>query len=238
MYAKRTCTPLTSVRITGRPYHRHAGPRSRPTGYEFSEVAHPYDELTGRGWTVDFASPLGGRPPEDGYDERDPASRAFRDGVGFARLGESLRLDEVDDSAYAAVFFPGGLGPMIDLAESPRVKALAARFYDSGRIVAAVCHGPAALLRVRLGNGSLLLGGRRVTSFTTAEEEGHSKDDVPFLLDDVFCREGAVFSHAPPFAAHVGEDGLVVTGQNPASARGVAIAIDRIATARASSPRG
>ncbi|WP_026852613.1 type 1 glutamine amidotransferase domain-containing protein [Geothrix fermentans] len=206
------------------------GPNARPTGYEFSEVANPYDEFVRRGWNIDFASPEGGRPPEDGYDASDPVSVAFRKGDGFVRLGKSLVLSEVDPTEYDAVFFPGGLGPMVDMAASPLVKTVIARAYDSGRVVGAVCHGPVALLGVTRANGESLLKGKRVTSFTTAEEEGHSREDVPFMLDDALREEGAIHSHAQPFEGHVVQDGRLVTGQNPASARRVATVIADLVT--------
>lgn len=201
------------------------GPRHRASGYEFSEVAHPYAELSERGWRVDFASPQGGRPPEDGYDPTDPVAQAFRLGEGFARLGSTTRLEVVRPEDYAAVFFPGGLGPMVDLATSTPAKQVIARCAALDRIIAAVCHGPVALLDVPIGNGRTLVHGRRLTAFSTAEEVGHSYDDVPFLLDAALQREGALYSCAPPCAEHVVVDGRLITGQNPASARGVAQAI-------------
>ncbi len=204
------------------------GPRARATGFEFSEVAHPYDELSRRGWTVDFASPRGGRPPEEGYDPHDAVSRSFREGPGYARLGHSAVLAAVESRAYDAIFFPGGLGPMVDLAHDAVAAAVIAAVYETGRIVAAVCHGPAVLLQVVLASGRRLVNGKRVAAFTTAEEQGHSSDDVPYLLDDALKRAGAVHTHAPPFMPHVVVDGRLVTGQNPASARGVATAIVRL----------
>ena len=208
--------------VTSQP---EIGPRRRATGYEFSEVAHPYLVFVDAGFGVEFASPGGGRPPEDGYDPRDSASAIFRSGPGFVALCASMPLAAVDPDRYAAVFFPGGLGPMIDLYADPIVKRLVANAVDAGKVVGAVCHGPVALLGVHLADGRSFLAGRQVAGFTTAEEEGHSKDDVPFMLDDALTAAGAVHSAAAPFQPHVVTDGQLVTGQNPASAAGVALAM-------------
>ncbi len=207
------------------------GPNQRRTGYEFSEVAHPYLTFMADGHRVDFASLRGGAPPEDGYDETDSASAIFRGSSGFERLNASSALADVDLGPYDAIFFPGGLGPMVDMVDEPLVKRAIAQAYDSGRVVGAVCHGPVALLGVTLRDGSTLLDGKRVACFTAAEEEGHSKDDVPFMLDATLSAEGARHTHAAPFAPHVVADGHLVTGQNPASARGVAAEMIRALTA-------
>ncbi len=203
----------------------HVGPRGRETGYEFSEVARPFLVFAASGFDVDFASVHGGVPPEDGYDEADSASAIFRKSTAFRRLNASATLGDVDFRGYDGVFFPGGLGPMVDLVEEPALKAAISSAYEAGKVLGAVCHGPAALLGVRLGDESLLLEGRSVTSFTEAEEEGDSRDDVPFLLDAAMKAEGALHTHARPFECHVVVDGRLVTGQNPASAIGVAQAM-------------
>ena len=198
------------------------GPNNRDSGYEFSEVAHPYLVFTSNGYEVEFASIRGGRPPEDGFNAADPASVIFRRSDGFGELNSSMRLSDVNVDLYGAVFFPGGLGPMVDMLDDPIVKKTIARFYETDRVVGAVCHGPVALLNVKLSNGKLLLEGRRVAGFTTAEEIGHSEHDVPFMLDDALANEGAIHTNADPFDEHVVVDGVLVTGQNPASAVGVA----------------
>ncbi|MBL4698453.1 MAG: type 1 glutamine amidotransferase domain-containing protein [Phycisphaerales bacterium] len=198
------------------------GPKNRPSGYEFSEVAHPYLVFTANGHRVDFASIKGGRPPEDGFNSEDPASVIFRESTGFNDLNESKRLDQIVLDLYDAVFFPGGLGPMDDMLHDPIVKKTVAHFYETDRVVGAVCHGPAALLNVSISDGTKLLDGKRVAAFTTAEEIGHSEHDVPFMLDAEMEKQGAIHSFADPFAKHVVIDGLLITGRNPASAVGVA----------------
>lgn len=198
------------------------GPNNRPCGYEFSEVAHPYLVFAANGYRVDFASIKGGRPPEDGYKSKDAASVIFRESNGFNALSSSTSLDEIDVDQYDAVFFPGGLGPMNDMLHDPVVKKTIAHFYETNRIVGAVCHGPVALLNVKLSDSTSLLEGKRVAAFTTAEEIGHSEHDVPFMLDVEMKKQGATHTHADPFEKHIVVDGLLITGQNPASASGVA----------------
>lgn len=201
------------------------GPHERETGYEFSEVAHPYLVFEEGGHHVDFASPKGGRPPEDGFQPEDSASVAFRAGDGFRRLNKSAALATVELEDYDAIFFPGGLGPMVDLLDNTAVSSAIVQVYESGRVVGAVCHGPVALMNVTMSDGTLFLEGRNVAAFTEAEEIGHSDEDVPFMIDAAMEEQGARHTFAPPFEEHVVVDGRLVTGQNPASAGGVARAM-------------
>lgn len=201
------------------------GPHDRKTGYEFSEVAHPYLAFVAGGFTVDFCSPAGGVTPEDGYDSADRASSIFRESAGFERLNASQPIADVALDDYDAIFFPGGLGPMVDLLDDPHTKQLIARAHESGRVIGAVCHGPVALLNTTLSDGSEFLAGRTVTGFTAAEERGHSERDVPFMLDAALTAHGARHTHAAPFEPQVVVDRRLVTGQNPASAAGVATAM-------------
>jgi putative intracellular protease/amidase len=197
-------------------------------GYEFSEVADPYIELTKAGYTVDFASIEGGNPPEHGYVDIFSNNKSFRQSAGFKRLNFSHKLSDINTDAYDAIFFPGGLGPMIDMVDNTLVKKTIAEVYESGRIVSAVCHGPVALLNVQLSNGKYLLEGKNVTSFTEQEEQAEKHllhNVIPFLLDEALAKQGANFSKAKPFEEKVVVDGNLITGQNPASASGVAKAI-------------
>jgi len=193
------------------------GPNKRPTGYFFPEVAHPYEVLDHAGIAIEYASPLGGMPPFDGYDENDPAQPAFRNSAAFRRMSHSRKLSEVDVLDYDAVFFPGGLGPMVDIATDPEVKRVVARAWNAGKIVAAVCHGPAALLGVTLPDGTPLIRGRKLTSFSNAEESGYAQADVPFSLEDALVAEGAEYSATDVWQAKLVVDGRLITGQNPAS---------------------
>ncbi|HYG07675.1 MAG TPA: type 1 glutamine amidotransferase domain-containing protein [Stenotrophomonas sp.] len=201
------------------------GPKRRPTGYFFPEVAHPVEVFERAGIAVEFASLQGGQPHEDGYDDGDPSQRAFRASKAFRRMARSRRLSEVDVRDYDAVFVPGGLGPMADLARNPEVQAALSRAWDAGLIVAAVCHGPVALLGVELADGSSLVRGRRLTGFSTAEEDNYARADVPFDLESALRAEGARHEAAAPWQAHVVVDGRLMTGQNPASAAPLAQAI-------------
>lgn len=198
------------------------------TGYEFSEIADPYFEFVKVGYTVDFASILGGLPPEDGYDESNSNSKLFRNSEGFKRLNFSHKLENIDIEAYDAIFFPGGLGPMMDMVDNQLVKSIIAKVYERGKIVAAVCHGPVAFLNVKLSNGKFLLEDKKITSFTEAEEKlkkHHLEKVIPFLLDKALINQGANYSNAEPFESYVIADRNIITGQNPASASGVAKAI-------------
>lgn len=195
----------------------HIGPQQRRTGYFFAEVAHPWEVLDHAGIAVEFASPLGGTPPEDAYDETDPAQRAFRESDAFRRMERSRKLSEIDVADYDAIFFPGGLGPMGDIATDPDVKQAVLRAWNAGKIVSAVCHGPVAFAGVKLEDGTPFLKGRRVTSFSNAEEDGYAKADVPFLLESALVDEGARYEKAGLWEAKVVVDGRLMTGQNPAS---------------------
>lgn len=198
------------------------------TGYEFSEIADPYLEFIKAGFTVDFASISGGIPPEDGYDESNLNSKSFRNSTGFKRLNFSHKLENIDSDAYDGIFFPGGLGPMIDLVDNELVKSIILKVYESGRIISAVCHGPVAFLNVKLSNEKYLITGKKITSFTELEEDikNHRIEKVlPFMLEKELKNKGANFSNEKPFESHVVIDGNIITGQNPASATGVAKAI-------------
>ncbi|TFW16869.1 type 1 glutamine amidotransferase domain-containing protein [Duganella callida] len=193
------------------------GPNKRATGYFFPEVAHPYEVFDHAGVAVEYASPLGGAIPEDGYDAADPAQLAFRNSAAIRRLNRSRKLAEVDVNDYDAIFFPGGLGPMVDIAVDPEVKRVVARAWEAGKIVAAVCHGPAAFLGVKLEDGTSLVYGRKLTSFSNAEEAGYAQADVPFNLEDALKAEGAQYASADVWQEKVVVDGRLMTGQNPAS---------------------
>jgi putative intracellular protease/amidase len=194
------------------------GPHKRKTGYFFPEIAHPVEVFEKHGIAIEYASPLGGAPSDDGYDESDPAQKAFHGSKSIRRLAHSRKLSEVDVLDYDAVFVPGGLGPMADLAPDPGVKQALARAWDAGMIVSAVCHGPCALLGVKVEGGKSLIDGRKLTAFSNREEENYAKADVPFMLESALTEEGAQFFSADPWQVKVIVDGRLMTGQNPASA--------------------
>jgi putative intracellular protease/amidase len=193
------------------------GPYSRATGFFFPEIAHPFQELDKAGIAVEFASPLGGKPPEDGFDETDDTQTAFLETAAYRRLSRSRKLSEVDVLDYDAVFFPGGLGPMVDITGNPEVQDTVRRAWDAGLIVSAVCHGPSAFLGVTLEDGSPLVRGRKLTGFSDAEENGYADKDVPFDLEAALKEEGALYESTEPWHPHLVVDGRLITGQNPQS---------------------
>jgi putative intracellular protease/amidase len=193
------------------------GPHHRPTGFFFPEIAHPFEELDNAGIAVEFASPLGGKPPEDGFDGTDTGQATFLAGKAYRRLAHSRKLSEVDVLDYDAVFFPGGLGPMLDITGNPEVQDVVLKAWGAGLIVSAVCHGPSAFLGVTLDGGIPLVRGRRLTSFSAREEDGYARADVPFDLEGALRQEGAEFESTDPWQPKVVVDGRLITGQNPQS---------------------
>ncbi len=193
------------------------GPHNRPTGFFFPEIAHPFEALDQAGVAVEFASPLGGKPPEDGFDATDSTQTGFLETKAYRRLSRSRPLSEVDVLDYDAVFIPGGLGPMVDITGNPQVQAAVRRAWDAGVIVSAVCHGPSGFLGVTLDDGSPLVRGRRLTSFSAAEEDGYADQDVPFDLEAALREEGALYEATDPWQPHLVVDGKLITGQNPQS---------------------
>ncbi|HTN45218.1 MAG TPA: type 1 glutamine amidotransferase domain-containing protein [Flavipsychrobacter sp.] len=199
------------------------GPNNRRTGTFLPEVAHPYAEFEHAGFTIDFATLSGDTPYLDALNlADDPDNLRFLTGKGWADMQKTATLSEVDTNAYNAVFVPGGLAPMVDMAEAPELKKLIAQTYERGAVVGAVCHGPVSLLNVKLNDGSYLVNGKNIASFTTAEEDNYARPDVPFDLQTALTAQGAIFHAAEPWSANSITDGTIVTGQNPASAKGVA----------------
>ncbi len=194
------------------------------TGVWFTEFSEPYAALLSAGADVMVASPRGGPAPIDPRSY--PATADIADvREALAALNDTRHLDRITVDAFDGVFIPGGHGPMYDLATDATAKRLIATAWNAGKPVAAVCHGPAALLGVTLSTGSSLLTGRRVTGFTRAEDAGDPLfEHMPFALQDRMTAEGATFVEGPVGSAHVEVDGLLVTGQNPASATPTAAA--------------
>ncbi|WP_229051576.1 type 1 glutamine amidotransferase domain-containing protein [Aeromicrobium sp. Leaf350] len=196
----------------------------RDTGYFVGEAAHPWKVFTDAGYTVDFASIKGGRPPEDGRDEDDPVQAEFlADEAVQKQLDATPRLSEISATDYDTVYFVGGHGTMWDFPDDPSVASVARTIYENDGVVAAVCHGPSALVGITLGSGRPLVTGKNVAAFTNAEEEAAGLTDaVPFLLQTRLEELGAHVQVGPNFHENVVVDGRLVTGQNPQSAAGVA----------------
>jgi putative intracellular protease/amidase len=207
--------------------HGTNGRTGEPTGYYLGEVTHPLAELQAAGIPVEFASIRGGEPPVDGLDLNDAINArywsddAFRDAVRHTR-----RLGDVDASRYAGIFFAGGHGAMWDFPGNADIQRVTREIHERGGVVGAVCHGPAALVDVVLGNGVPLVSGKNVSAFTDSEERAVQLDRiVPFLLASTLVQRGARHHAAPDWTAKVVVDGRLITGQNPQSAGGVGAAM-------------
>lgn len=207
--------------------HGTKGDTGQPTGFYLGEVTHPLAELEAANIPVEFASIQGGEPPVDGLDLNDAANARYWNDERFRNaIRTTRRLDDVDPSRYAAIFFAGGHGAMWDFPTSPAVARVTRDIYEQGGAVAAVCHGPAALVNVKLGDGSYLVAGKRVSAFTDSEEHAVKLEDtVPFLLASQLVERGARHEAAPDWTSKVVVDGRLVTGQNPQSAGGVGAAL-------------
>jgi putative intracellular protease/amidase len=207
--------------------HGTKGDTGQPTGFYLGEVTHPLAELDGANIPVEFASIQGGEPPVDGLDLDDAINARYWNDERFRNAIRTTRkLDDVDPAKYAAIFFAGGHGAMWDFPNSPAVAQVTRDIYEQGGAVAAVCHGPAALVNVKLGDGSYLVAGRRVSAFTDSEERAVKLEStVPFLLASQLAERGAQHEAAPDWTSKVVIDGRLVTGQNPQSASGVGAAL-------------
>lgn len=203
--------------------HDTLGETGKPTGYHLAEVAHPYFVLAEAGVIIEFASVKGGKPPMDpnSHDETDPDNKAFlTNEICQNKMGGTLSADQIDPERYDAIYFAGGHGTMWDLPDNISLAEATRTVADNGGVVAAVCHGPAALLNVRNTDGDYLVAGRQIAAFTDAEECAVGLDaEVPFLLSTALAERGAVLESADDFEAQVCVDANLVTGQNPASAR-------------------
>lgn len=210
--------------------HAQLGDTGRPTGFYLSELTHPLHVFEEAGFEVELASPRGGAAPMDGVDRADPLNAQFLDDEAWmARVRDTLPLDEVDATRYDAVFLVGGHGTMWDLPQDTTLQQLLATMYESGKFVSAVCHGPAGLVNVRLTSGGYLVAGRRVAAFTNEEEAAVELSEVvPFALESRLRARGAEVQAGPTFAENVVIDGRLLTGQNPASARGLAQALVKL----------
>ncbi|HVY39813.1 MAG TPA: type 1 glutamine amidotransferase domain-containing protein [Polyangia bacterium] len=205
--------------------HTRKGDTGQPTGAYLPEIAHPHAVFRRAGYAVELASVRGGAVPLDGVEGADVASLTFLD-EHRETLAHSLPAAAVDPARYDAIFFAGGHGAMWDLPDDAAFMRASAAIYERGGVVAAVCHGPAALVNVRLSNGAFLVAGRQVSAFTNAEERAVGLDRVvPFLLEDRLNARGAQHVPGPLWQANVVASDRLVTGQNPASATGVAEAV-------------
>lgn len=211
--------------------HSELGDTGKKTGYWVEEFAAPYYELTDAGAEITLASPKGGQPPIDPKSEEAEAQTKFtqrfdKDGPLQQKLAHTLKLSSVKASDYDAVFYPGGHGPLWDLTWDVNSIALIEAFQQQGKPMAFVCHAPCALLNVKLPNGDPLIKGKNVTGFSDTEEAGVKLTNVvPLLLEDELKKAGGHYSKGPDWGVYVQTDGLLITGQNPASSAEAAKAL-------------
>ena len=202
--------------------HKKLGTTGKMTGYYLPEVTHPYYKFVEAGLKVTFASPKGGKAPMDpkSLDLKDPYNKKFYENKELMKqLDNTIALKDVDPSDYGAIVFAGGHGTMWDFTNSKDLNNVAENIYSNGGVVAAVCHGPAALVNLKGKNGKPLISGVKVTGFTNEEEEiVKLTNQMPFLLETDLKKAGAVFEEAKPWQEKVVVDKRIVTGQNPASA--------------------
>jgi len=208
--------------------HDTLGNTGRKTGFWLEELAAPYYAFKEAGASIVLASPAGGQPPLD-PKSNEPAfqtelTRRFEgDAAAIAQLAATVRLDSVQQDDFDAVFYPGGHGPLWDLAEDANSIALIESFIAANKPVALVCHAPGVLRHVKHPDGSALVRGRQVTGFTNTEEAAVELTDiVPFLVEDELKANGAVFQRIEDWAPYAIADGLLITGQNPASSAAAA----------------
>lgn len=203
-------------------------PNGTKTGIWIEEFASPYFLLTAQGIDITVASPKGGKAPIDPKSTKpefttEAVKRFFDDASAQEKLNNTVALDAIDSKEFDAVFYPGGHGPMWDLPENKISINIIESFYKDGKPVALVCHAPAALKNVKSENGDLFVKGKKVAGFTNSEEiAGQSTGEVPFMLEDMLIENGAVYQKGADWQPFAVSDGVLITGQNPASSELVA----------------
>ncbi len=208
--------------------HDELGNTGEKTGFWIEEFAAPYYLLKDKGIQITLASPKGGQPPidpkSDQPESQTPATIRFKaDKETQKILSETRKLSEISAADFDAVFYPGGHGPLWDLAEDKNSIALIESFYNNGKTVAAVCHAPAIFKHTKSKSGEFIVSGKKVTGFTNTEEEAVQLTDVvPFLVEDMLKSNGGIYSKKGDWQEYAVEDGLLITGQNPASSELVA----------------
>jgi putative intracellular protease/amidase len=208
--------------------HSKLGNTGEKTGFWIEEFASPYYVLADGGAEITIASPKGGQPPVDPKSELKDAQtpsteRFYKDFEVIDKVAHSLKLSDIKEADYDTVFYPGGHGPLWDLATDKNSIQLIEAFYNHQKPIAFVCHAPAALVNVKAKNGEPLVKGKQLTGFSNTEEEAVKLTKVvPFLLEDELTKHGAHYSKGEDWASYVKQDGLLITGQNPGSSEAVA----------------
>jgi len=211
--------------------HDQLGDTEFKTGFWLEEFASPYYIFKDAGVDITLASPKGGQPPldpkSDEADFQTEATHRFKaDKDAQAVLASTHKLSDVSADDYDAIFYPGGHGPLWDLSNDSHSIALIETMFAAGKPVAAVCHAPAVLLHTKMADGSPLVKGKSVTGFSNAEEDAVQLSQiVPFLLEDSLKANGANYSKGEDWQPYAVKDGLLITGQNPASSAATANAL-------------
>lgn len=207
--------------------HDRKGSTGESTGFYLSEVSHPWEILVNAGYEIDFVSPKGGKAPMDGFNLGDPVNKKFWDDITYrTKIENTLKPSQVNPEQYIAIHYAGGHGAMWDFSDNEELAKIAAKIYERGGIVSAVCHGPAGLINIKLSNGKFLVDGKKINAFTNEEETAVRLDKVvPFLLESKLIERGAIFEKSGLWQSHVVNDQRVITGQNPQSAKAVGEAI-------------
>ena len=215
--------------------HDELGNTGRKTGFWLEELAAPYYAFKDAGAEIVLASPKGGQPPLDPKSnepsfQTEATHRFEADKEATAQLAATVRLDSVSQADFDTVFYPGGHGPLWDLAEDAHSIALIESFFAANKPVALVCHAPGVLRHVKTPAGRPWVEGKKVTGFTNSEEAGVELTDiVPFLVEDELKAKGGAYSKGPDWGSYVVSDGLLITGQNPASsAAAAAVLLDHM----------
>ncbi len=222
---KKVLIPVTN--------HATLGSTDQPNGTYAPELTHVLHELMRAGIDYDITSIHGGKAPLYGTDvEGDDVNQQILADESFQnRINNTIPVNQVGIDGYDAIFYPGGFGLLSDLAINMEIAQFAATHYESGGVIAAVCHGPAALLPITLSNGESLLANISVTGFTREEEiDFGTINDIPFLLEESLTRKAARFNKVQPWGSLVVEDNRVITGQNPTSASAVGAALVKTLT--------
>lgn len=208
--------------------HADLGTSGEKTGFWIEEFATPYYVLADAGAEITIASPKGGQPPVDSKSELIDAqtaatNRFYKDNTLVDKMAHTLKLADIKYDDFDAVFYPGGHGPLWDLANDVDSIKLIENFYNHQKPIAFVCHAPAALVNTKAKNGNPLVKGKHLTSFSNTEEAAVKLVKVvPFLLEDELTKQGAIYSKAADWSSYTKQDGLLITGQNPASSEAVA----------------
>lgn len=211
--------------------HDQLGNTGKKTGFWLEEFAAPYYTFKDAGAQLTLASPKGGQPPLDPKSDEPDAQTAAtdrlrKDSAAQSALASTVVLSSVKAEDFDAVFYPGGHGPLWDLAEDKHSIALIEAIYKAGKPVATVCHAPGVLRHVKDADGQPLVKGKRVTGFSNSEEEAVQLTNVvPFLVEDELKAKGGIYSKGEDWASYVTTDGLLLSGQNPASSEATAEAL-------------